>query len=260
MLFLLPPSETKTQGGVGLSISQVALTFGGLNPARELVYSKLRELCEGDSARAAKTLKLSVRQLDDLERNLQLENAPIMPALLRYTGTLYDAIHDRGLKGSGAEDNVLPADAIRRAKEIVLIQSSLFGLIPATDLIPYYRLSATTTLLGLSLKKVWSEAHEPIWKRLEQGPIIDMRSKQYAQLAPIPDSLEHYELDVVLESADGNREQLNHFNKKAKGMLINAVLTAEIAPQTIPDLAKCAKSKGMRLERSGHQLTLVTFA
>mgnify|MGYP000523485571 CR=1 FL=1 len=37
MLFLLPPSETKRSGGGALSIDQVALTFGGLNKAREAV-------------------------------------------------------------------------------------------------------------------------------------------------------------------------------------------------------------------------------
>ena len=259
MLFLLPPSETKAHGGVPLSISQVALTFGGLNAARDQVYSKLREVCAGDRARAARILKLSDRQLDDLDENLRVQDAPVMPALNRYTGTLFDAIHNRGLKGSGTENNTLPNDAVRRAKELVLIQSSLFGLIPATDLIPYYRLSATTALPDLSLKQLWAQAHVPIWKRLEQGPIVDMRSKQYAMLAPIPDTVEHFELDVVLEKADGTREQLNHFNKKAKGMLINAVLTAKTAPQSVAELAKCAKSKGMRLERSGQQLTLVTF-
>ena len=260
MLFLLPPSETKCQGGSGLSIRQVALTFGALNPARETVYEALVGVCQSSPESATKVLKLGAKQLGDIEANLDVQDAPVMPALLRYTGTLYDAIHDRGLKGSGTESNQLPREAIARAKETVLIQSSLFGLIPSTDLIPYYRLSATTSLPGLSLKQVWSEAHTAVWKRLEQGPIIDMRSKQYAALAPIPDSIEHYELDVVLEKLDGTREQLNHFNKKAKGMMINSVLTAKNLPQTIADLSKCAKRKGMSLERSGKQLTLVTFA
>ena len=43
-------------------------------------------------------------------------------------------------------------------------------------------------------------------------------------------------------------------------MLINSVLTAKNLPQTIADLRKCAKRKGMSLERSGKQLTLVTYA
>jgi cytoplasmic iron level regulating protein YaaA (DUF328/UPF0246 family) len=259
MLFLLPPSETKSSGGLAMSIQQVALTFGGLNSARDAVYGALELLCR-DPERAAKVLKLGAKQLGEIEKNLVVQTAPIMPAILRYTGTLYDAIHDRGLKGSGTENNTLSREAISRAKEIVLVQSSLFGLIPGTDLIPEYRLSASANLPGISLKKTWSAAHEAIWPRLAQGPIIDMRSKQYAELAPIPDSIEHFELDVVLQQPDGARTQLNHFNKKAKGQLLNAVLTTAKSPETIAELQACAESKGMRLEREGRQLTLVTFA
>ena len=256
MLFLLPPSETKCQGGSGLSIRQVALTFGALNPARDAVHEALVGVCQSSPESATKVLKLGAKQLGDIEANLDVQDAPVMPALLRYTGTLYDAIHDRGLKGSGTESNQLPREAIARAKETVLIQSSLFGLIPSTDLIPYYRLSATTSLPGLSLKQVWSEAHTAVWKRLEQGPIIDMRSKQYAALAPIPDSIEHYELDVILEKLDGTREQLNHFNKKGKGQLLRAVLSAKAEPKTITDLKKVAKSNALRLEESKGELLL----
>lgn len=259
MLFLLPPSETKTLGGKGLSIRQVALTFGGLNSARDQVYAALHDLCSKDEIQAARTLKLGSKQLEDIKRNLEIQDAPIMPALLRYSGTLFDAIHGRGLKGSGTENNQLPAEAMVRAKEKVLIQSSLFGLIPATDLIPYYRLSATTNLPGVSLKQVWSEAHTAIWPRLKQGVLVDMRSKQYASLAPIPEDVERFDLDVVLVKRDGSREQLNHFNKKAKGTLVNAILTAAKAPESLDELEACAHSKGMRLECSGRQLTLVTF-
>lgn len=263
MLFLIPPSETKAQGGLALSIAQVALTFGGLNTARERVFAALSELC-ADAEAAAKALGLSSKQVGAIATNLAVQDAPIMPAIDRYDGTLYDAIHDRGLKGTPTAENRLSAAAKARAKEIVLIQSSLFGLIPATDLIPEYRLSAGTRLpalreAGETLASVWSAAHAPIWRRLASGPIIDMRSKAYAELAPVPADLDCYELDVNLEKADGTRERMNHFNKKAKGQLLNAVLTAAKAPETIGDLTDLALLKGLRLEVQGHRLTLVTF-
>jgi cytoplasmic iron level regulating protein YaaA (DUF328/UPF0246 family) len=264
VLFLIPPSETKAKGGGALSISQVALTFGGLNPARDLVYSALHDLCL-NSVAAAKVLGLSAKQLGEIQANLDVQDAPVMRALDRYQGTLFDGIHNRGLKGTPTEHNQLPAMAVARAKQNVFIQSSLFGLIPATDLIPDYRLSAGTRLpalreRSLTLAKVWAEAHLPIWRRLVGSPIIDMRSKAYAELAPIPSDLESYALEVELEKPDGSRERLNHFNKKAKGQLLNAVLTAVDEPRTLDDLAACAESKGMRLEVVGNQLTLVTFA
>jgi cytoplasmic iron level regulating protein YaaA (DUF328/UPF0246 family) len=252
MLFLLPPSETKEVGGSPLSISQVALTFGGLNPAREAVYEALRALCE-QPEEAARVLKLGKKQLDQIDVNLAVQDAPTMPAIHRYTGTLYDAIHGRGLKGTPTEHNQITADMFERANHTLLIQSALFGLIPATNLIPNYRLSGTTNLPGISLKDVWSSAHEPIWKRLEDGPIIDLRSKAYAELAPIPADVEHYWVEV-LDSNSG--KALNHFNKKGKGQLINAVLSAKVAPKTLKELFSVAKSNALRLEESKGELRL----
>ena len=252
MLFLLPPSETKEVGGSPLSISQVALTFGGLNPARDAVYEALRALCERPEE-AAKVLKLGKKQLDQIAINLEVQDAPTMPAINRYTGTLYDAIHGRGLKGTPTEHNQITKEMFERAKDIVLIQSALFGLIPATNLIPNYRLSGTTNLPSISLKDTWTPAHEPIWKRLENGPIIDLRSKAYAELAPIPEDVEHYWVEV-LDSNSG--KALNHFNKKGKGQLINAVLSAKVEPKAIADLKKIAESIGQRIQLDGSVINL----
>ena len=232
MLFLLPPSETKRVGGGSLTIDQVALTFGGLNKAREAVIA----------AAGAESLL----------------TAPTMRAIDRYTGTLFGAIHGRGLKGTPTEHNSLTASEIARAKSTVLIQSAMFGLIPSTDLIPEYKLSPSKLLNGLNLKKLWSDAHLGIWPRLTGGLIIDLRSKAYAELAPIPEGIEHYIIKVEVEYPDGSRRTLNHFNKKAKGQLVRAALTAKKAPETLPELKACAKRVGLTIEVSGHNLTLVT--
>jgi cytoplasmic iron level regulating protein YaaA (DUF328/UPF0246 family) len=232
MLFLLPPSETKRPGGGTLTIDQVALTFGGLNKAREAVLE----------ATGAKDLL----------------TAPTMRALDRYTGTLYGALHGRGLKGTPTEHNSLTPAEVARAKATVLIQSAMFGLIPATDLIPEYKINATRNLNGLNLKRLWSEAHEAIWPRLAGGIIVDLRSKTYADLAPVPEGLKSYKVAVFVEREDGTREQLNHFNKKAKGQLVRAALMATNSPQTIRDLQRCAVSAGLQIEVDGSMLTVVT--
>lgn len=232
MLFLLPPSETKRPGGGSLTIDQVALTFGGLNKAREVVIDAL-----GDQS---------------------LLTAPTMKALDRYTGTLYGALHGRGLKGTSTEHNSLTPDEVARAKSTVLIQSAVFGLIPATDLIPEYKINASKNLNGVNLKRLWTQAHEAIWPRLAGGILIDLRSKTYADLAPIPEELTSYKVVVFVERENGEREQLNHFNKKAKGQLVRAALMAKNPPETIKDLQKCALKAGLRIEVDGSQLTLLT--
>jgi cytoplasmic iron level regulating protein YaaA (DUF328/UPF0246 family) len=174
-----------------------------------------------------------------------------MAAIDRYTGTLYSAVHGRGLKGTATENAHLSPEAMSRAKEVVLIQSALFGLIPATGLIPNYKLSAKS-----SLKQIWAVPHETVFRRL-QGPIIDMRSKAYAALAPIPDDVESYFLDVVLQDAEGNRSAMNHFNKKSKGELVHAILNSPALPANLADLKRIAKRAGFALEVDQSNLTLV---
>lgn len=258
MLFLLPPSETKAIGGKPLNIGQVALAFGQLNEARGQVYAALKSLCEGEADEAAKVLGLGKKQLDTLQVNLEVQTSPIMPALDRYTGTLFDGLHGRGLKGSATEFASLGEAQRERAKDSLLIQSALFGLIPAMNLIPNYRLSATTRLPGLSLADVWTEAHERVWPRLEDSPLIDLRSKSYAELAPIPDSVPSFWVEVVAESSDGQRRAMNHFNKKAKGEFVRAVLSLKSTASSIADLKRAAKTVGLRLEESKAQLVLIT--
>jgi cytoplasmic iron level regulating protein YaaA (DUF328/UPF0246 family) len=160
---------------------------------------------------------------------------------------LYDALKDGGVT----------AGMRTRASKAVLIQSSLFGLISAGDEIPNYRLSASSKLPGMNLKSLWQEAHEAVWSTFSKEIVIDMRSKSYAELAPVPSHLVCYTLDVVLEDQEGERTRLNHFNKRAKGQFLRSALISP-APKTIADLKTVAKLANLKLEVSGKKLLLIT--
>ena len=242
MLFLLPPSECKVEGGSALSIDLVALTFGGMQPARDLVFEKLVDYSKHAEAKTK-------MRAEHMAQNLEVQTSPIMPAIDRYSGTLYDALHGRGLKGTPTEFNTLTPSERERAKESVFIQSALFGLIPATNLIPNYRFSAGTKIPGFDLKKHWSEAHNIIWKRLEGQQIIDLRSKAYSELAPIPESFTYLTVEVFDINSG---KAMNHFNKKAKGQFVRAYLQGA---ETIEEMAKVA---GLKLELDGKTIKLFT--
>lgn len=233
MIFLLPPSETKAPGGHPRSSSS-QLAFVELQAARERVASALNQP--------------------------EVLAGVVLPAINRYTGTLYSAIHGRGLKGSQTANNQLGDEELERAGRMVFIQSALFGLISATDDIASYKISPTKLLNGLNLKKTWQSAHESIWPQLSDHAIIDLRSKAYAELAPIAEESESYSVEVFFESPNGDRTSLNHFNKKAKGQLVRAALLAKTEPQTVSDLQKLAKKAGLKLEVNERKLTLVTYS
>jgi cytoplasmic iron level regulating protein YaaA (DUF328/UPF0246 family) len=172
-----------------------------------------------------------------------------MPAIDRYNGTLYGAIHGRGLKGTPTEHNTLNKDERERVKESLFIQSALFGLIPANSLIPNYKFSADSKVPDLNLKQHWAGSHDVTWNRILGQQIIDLRSKQYAELAPIPASFESLTVEVYdIESG----KAMNHFNKKAKGQFIRAFLQGA---ETFEEMAKAAN---LKLEIDGSAIKLFT--
>lgn len=212
MLVLLPPSETKRAGG-GTPFGDVpALSREDvLGEARSRVRAALVAVSD-DEERATKALKLGVKNRDERLRNLELETSGAMPAIERYTGVLYDAL--------GAED--LDIDARAWLDAHVRVQSALFGLVGAGEWIPAYRLSGSSRLpeLGSPLARVWAPAHEGVLVGCDY--VLDLRSKDYAGLAPLAalGAAETDFVEVVARGDDGEVRALNHFNKAAKGDLV----------------------------------------
>lgn len=240
MLILLPPSETKRSGGVGISIDKSAIIWAALDPARDRLIAEISKICS-DPAVAKRVFKLGPKSLGDLEANKQLMSAPTMAAIERYAGVVYDAIDYPSLSEV----------AKQRVQERLFIQSALFGLLPATEQIPYYRFSASTKLPGLNLRELWIDAHKAVWPRLTR-PILDMRSKAYAEINPIPQNLESYSVDVF----DQSGRALNHFNKKAKGLFVKSALENNL--ETIEQLPEIAKAVGLTAETDGFSVRLIT--
>jgi cytoplasmic iron level regulating protein YaaA (DUF328/UPF0246 family) len=246
MIFLLPPSETKEPGG---KKKAKVLSHKELDQTRKLLQQALLEICNHPTL-AAKALKLGPKQLGEIEVNLELANPKCLPALDRYTGTLYEALKEGGVTA-----------AMRaRASKAAFIQSSLFGLISASDVIPNYRFSAGSKLPGVNLKRMWQEAHEGVWSKFSKEIVIDMRSNSYSELAPVPENIACYTLDVALEDNKGKRTKLNHFNKQAKGQLVRSALKINSAPKTVADLKAVAKLANLTLEVTGKKLLLITYA
>ena len=242
MLILLPPSETKRSGGVGISIDKAAIIWAALDPTRDQLISALSKLCQ-DPPAAIKALGLGKKNALDIELNMNLMKAPTMPALQRYSGVLFEAL----------DYSSLSKGALERANEKLFIQSALFGLLPAMEQIPNYRFSASAKLPGISLGTLWQKAHEAVWPRLV-GQILDMRSKDYREINPVPIDKTHYIVEVF--SSEG--KALNHFNKKAKGLFTRAALEHKL--DSIDEVERIAESAGLRASVEGQTLKLFTPA
>lgn len=236
MLIILPPSETKRDGGdPSRPLSLDALSFPSLSGPRTRALRALGRLARDRGAAAA--LRLGPTQAAELQRNRLVGSGPTMPALERFDGVLYEAL---GV-------STLPRAARQFARDRVVVGSALFGLLGAEDPIPAYRLSPDSRLPGTPLKALWSA---PVSALLgaRTGMILDLRSEAYAALGPAPKREESWYLRVVSEGEDGRRRALNHFNKKGKGEFTRALLLAGVDHPDAASLLSWAAATGIQLE------------
>ncbi|MGP6171396.1 YaaA family protein [Microbacterium sp. A196] len=233
MKILLPPSETKNPGGSGTVLDLDSLSLPALAPEREQVVSALVAMA-GDAALSQRVLKLSDRQLGEIEHNRTLRVAPTMPAVDRYTGVLYDAL-----------DAVsLDAASRRWLGHHVWVHSAPFGPVGALDEIPSYRLAAAAALPGVApLRRHWAQSVTAAIAREQPRFIVDLRSEAYVALGPIPASVSSVYVRVVTEQG----RALNHFNKKAKGELVRALAEERPRVSTLESLTKWASVRGIEL-------------
>ena len=235
MIILLPPSETKTDGGVDASaLDLAALSFPELTPQRRATLAAVRQISTSLS-RSREALGLGSRQDFETLRNRAVRSSPVLPAIDRYAGVLYEAI-------------AVPALLLNErqfALDHVVIQSALFGLLAAADPVPAYRLSHDSRLPGRSLRSLW---RAPIATGLQRSPglTLDLRSHSYVALGPAPASA--VTVRVVSDSPDGRRLAVSHANKAAKGALVGAIVRAGIDHATVGDLLDWATATGLPLE------------
>lgn len=215
-----------------------------LTAPRRAVLDALVAL-SADAGEAARVLKLGPSQLGEIERNRRLRSSPVLPAIERYSGVVYDAV------GVASLDE----DARGWLDRHVLIASALFGLLEPEDPIPAYRLSGSTALPGLPLPRHWSG---PIARTLARNRewLLDARSSAYRALGPVPPG--SAVLHVEAEAADGRRRALNHFNKHAKGALVRRLAQTGAEIPSRDALLEWGTDARLRLEARGdHDVTLV---
>ncbi|MEU7629110.1 peroxide stress protein YaaA [Nocardia sp. NPDC049220] len=236
MLVLLPPSETKSDGGAGAPLTLDSLAMPQLTTVRSrLIDEVVRLAADPGSSRAA--LGLGKGADIEIARNAALRTSPTRPALERYTGVLYDALDARSFT------KIQQAKARARLG----IGSALFGAIRAGDPIPAYRLSGGTRLPGLpTLTTIWRDALAAALHAEAAGElVIDLRSGTYQQLGRVPGAVT---ANVLTEHADGSRTVVSHFNKHHKGLLARALVLTRAEPTDVQGVARVATKAGLRTE------------
>jgi cytoplasmic iron level regulating protein YaaA (DUF328/UPF0246 family) len=237
MLVLLPPSETKRPGGdEGSHLDFAALSFPQLTRPRRTAVDAVRRLSRNLQA-ATGALRLGGTQAAEVARNRVILTSPVMPAIDRYDGVLYE----------GLDASSLTAGERAFAGRHVAIASAAFGITMALDPIPAYRLSHDSRLPGVALGRLWREPLGDLLAATE-GLLVDLRSEAYASLGPLPVRDDAVFVRVVSEDTSGRRRALNHFNKKGKGEFVRALIQRGEVFADLPALLAWATGAGIRLE------------
>lgn len=202
MYVLLPPSEGKNDApGTG--------NFGALHPnLLEDVRPVLRHL---KSLKAAERLKFyGVKDAEKARAvhamNLAVADTPVLPAVERYSGVVYDHIDFSTLKGG------------KRPRNRVLVVSGLFGLIQGTDGIPQYKLP-----INPWLTRYWKPLNsERLAARAKGKPVLDLLSQSYQRALDYPERI------TVDFRVHGGKKAAGHFGKAIKGRFARFVLENDI--------------------------------
>ncbi|MEE3850623.1 peroxide stress protein YaaA [Gordonia sp. LSe1-13] len=245
MLVILPPSETKSDGGRGAPLDLDTLSFGELNPIRKRIAEGLVDLASDlDASREA--LGLGRTQLAEVDRNADLWLSPTRPAIERYTGVLYDALDHTSFTRAQKT----------KAADRLAVGSALFGVVRAGDMIPAYRLSGGSKLPGMpTLASVWKPELSASLDAVDDF-VVDLRSGVYQQLGPVRAAVT---ATVMTEAADGSRKVVSHFNKHYKGLMARELVRTRRTVRDVESLAAVLSDAGQRVEIArADQIVVIT--
>lgn len=216
---LLPPSEGKTPAESGPPLDLDALSAPDLNPKRRRVVSALQKVSKRRDA--LERLGVGASLAEDVRRNTVLDSLPCAPALLTYSGVLYEAMGAEQL-AAAAEGNDTLASRLRD----VHVFSALFGQVGGLDPIPAYRLAMKTDLGTLGKLNSW---WKPILaKSFTVDPaevILDCRSSDYRSAWPGPNE-QVLTLGAVKLSGT-KRSVVSHWAKFYRGEFVGRLLSDE---------------------------------
>lgn len=218
-VILIPPSEGKASGGEGRPLDFDSLSFESLNSTRARMAKALVQLSDRPRV-AQKLLGVKGTALEQAKTdNANLEHAPTLPAIDRYTGVMYDFIDYWTLDEAARE--VFGRD--------VIIMSGLFGIVRPFDLIPSYKLK-------MGAKLIRSKTCAAVWKPLITKTLADDAADSVIwDLLPNEHSAAWDSARVTYESRftvkflerrdDGQLKTINHWSKALKGALIRHLVS-----------------------------------
>lgn len=190
---LLPPSESKAEGGDGAPWAPDTLVLPELDVAR-------------------------ARVLKALGARSPVAASPTMPAAQRYTGVLYRELAPLGL----------PARLRRRFDAQALTISGLWGVVAPADPIPYYKLKMSAPASRLGKLSTWWRPRltKALSVRLAGHVVWDLLPLEHSA-AWVPAQVP-YAQRATVRFVGRDDKTVSHWNKLLKGALVRHLLEAQV--------------------------------
>jgi uncharacterized protein len=238
-VILLPPSEGKAEGGRRRGRRRVPGSFPRLDGPRGEVADALVAAMD-DPGTARKVLGVKGAALEAaMAANRSLADGPVLPAIERYTGVLYDHL-GAATFGEDTRD--------RLAREVLII-SGLWGVVRARDPLPDYKLKIDAALPGLGRLATWWRPHvTPVLDRAVRGAVVwDLLPNAHAAVWADPDRTPALRVTTSFEveqHRDGERVRstVTHWSKALKGTLARHLLTNPVPEASVDGVAHVLRS------------------
>lgn len=260
MFVLLPPSEAKNADDARRRSSPASTPTPAeaVSATRSQILTAVARLCTADETAAAAALSLPSREVAEAcRRNAAVLSAPLLPALDRYCGVVYQ----------GLDAASLPAVARAVAERSVVVFSGGFGIVRGGEGVPWYRIPASARLPTLgAVTSVWRPVlGSAVPELLGDELTVDLRSTDYqAMWKPARRSDCRLVAVRVLQrrqTGGGPVEQVvSYHSKLVKGRLVRALVTAAARRRRIDsadDVARVAVELGLLVRPHAEGLDLV---
>lgn len=261
MFVLLPPSEAKHLDDARrrrASTGDASTAAPELAAMRATILAAVAKLCGRDETAAAAALSLPAGELAQAcRRNAALPDAPLLPALDRYAGVVYQGFDAPTLTKAGR----------LMAERSVLVFSGGFGVVRGDEGVPWYRIPASARLPELgAVTAIW----RPVLARVVPALLgdeftVDLRSTDYrAMWRPVRGASGRIVAVRVLQrrrvAGRAVEQVVSYHSKLVKGRLARALVDAATRRRRVEsadDVAVIAARLGFTARPTADGLDLV---
>ncbi|EAH5564730.1 YaaA family protein [Campylobacter jejuni] len=197
MKILFSPSESKNENCTKNPINENSFIFKELFPYRMETLKHYEEFIKNASLQNLQEL-FGIKNENEIDKfKHDLKQAPTQEAILLYTGVSYEYLNFK----------ILDKKSQAYILENTLIFSNLFGVVRASDTLPFYKFKQGAKIGNFAIEKFYKEHFsKALDEYLENEEILDLRAGFYDKF---------YTYKFVK-----NGKVISHFAKAYRGILL----------------------------------------